>query len=83
MKINKVVNIQRTQNSYTKNQNKFGISQAVIDHFGLNMETMVGYKGEKNFKPAPVTVGDKLADYLNKLLQVDWRTHVVKKAPKQ
>ena len=51
------------------------ISEYVIKHFGLNMETMVGYNGEKTIIPPPENISPALARMINKL-QIDWRTHI-------
>ena len=82
----KVYNIQNCQNYKTNftavNPQKVisgSISKAIIDLYGLNMETMVGYKGEKTFMPAPDYVKPELAKFMNKL-QIDWKTHVTKKS---
>jgi len=75
MKIYKVININKPLNS-PKGQGI--VPQRVIDLYGLNMETMIGYKGEKTFEPAPITVNEQLARFLNNL-HVDWRTHISRK----
>ncbi len=81
----KVYNIQSYQNNKTnftavkpKNVIPTPISKSVIDLYGLNMETMVGYKGKKTFMPAPDYIKSELAAFMNKL-QIDWKTHVTKK----
>ena len=51
------------------------LPQSVINHYGLNMETLVGYNGEKTFMPAPKNIRADLAEFLNRL-KIDWNTHV-------
>ncbi|MBO6272182.1 hypothetical protein J6O48_05310 [bacterium] len=51
------------------------VSQSVIDHFGLNMNTLVGYKGKPSYTPAPDTLPKDLKSYFDKL-EIDWNTRV-------
>ena len=58
------------------------LPKEVIDHFGLNMDTAVKYRGQQSYTPAPDSLGEKLAGYLHQL-QVDWETHIDPKHPRK
>lgn len=73
----KIYNVQNYNPNFTAIKPKEIISKPLLDRFGLNIETMVGYKGEKTIAPPPQNINPQLADYLNKL-QVDWNTHISK-----
>ena len=51
------------------------MSQATIDHFGLNMECAVVNPAKPAIEPAPLSIGERLSNFLNNM-EVDWRTHV-------
>ena len=51
------------------------LSQKTIDHFGLNMESRVGYRGKQTYTPAPSSIGEDLANFFRKM-EIDWDTHV-------
>ena len=76
MKVDKIININNPRKTLVQSQSI--IPQRLIDMYGINMETMAGYKGEKTFEPAPLNVEEKLAKFLNSL-HVDWRTHISRK----
>ncbi len=47
----------------------------IIKDSGINMETSVGYNGKTHFTPAPISIGEKLANYFHKM-EINWDTHV-------
>lgn len=51
------------------------LPKSVIDRFGLNMKTRVGYQGKQDYKEAPDTVELGLRAYL-KRMQINWNTHI-------
>lgn len=84
MKVYSIKTYQNNRQHFTANHANLAktetknISDYVIKHFGLNMETMVGYKGEKTIMPPPENISPALARMINKL-QIDWRTHITPK----
>jgi hypothetical protein len=74
----KIYNIQSYQNNkitYKSVKPEPPLPKAIIDFYGLNLETMVGYTGEKALIPAPENIKEELVQFLNKF-GVDWRTHI-------
>lgn len=78
MKIESVDNYRVNSNFCAKPKQ---LSKAVIDRLGINMETQVGYKGDRTYVPAPVTLSKGVVNYMH-MLEVDWRTHVDPNAKK-
>ncbi len=95
MRVNNIQNSQRSEIIATSRKTAFQakpadtakfveplLPQEVIDHFGLNMNTAVKYRGEQSYTPAPDSLGERLAGYLHQL-KVDWDTHIDPKHPKK
>lgn len=57
------------------------ISQKVIDKFGLNMTTRVGYDGPPNYVQAPDNLPFGLTEFFRRL-EINWETHVDKNTHK-
>ena len=73
--INSNYNLANQNVNFMSTKKGAAIPQSVIEHLGINIETMVGYSGKRTIAPVPETVDKKIANFLRKL-QIDWNTHV-------
>ena len=62
---------------FTAVKNKKALPLFVIKHYGLNMETMVGYTGKKNIEPMPLDMDERLSR-ISRKLEINWATHIKK-----
>lgn len=67
----------KTDNTYFTGLNKKPFPLHVIKHYGLNMETMVGYVGKIKTEPMPSDVDPRLQRISDKL-EINWATHITK-----
>jgi len=58
------------------------LPQEVIDHFGLNMKSRVGYKGKPDYEPAPDNIQTDLKEFF-RMMKINWKTHFDPSKPRR